>query len=247
MVVTPEDIINKRFTITKIRPGYDQDEVDDFLDEVARDLRTVLQEKSDLQAQLAMAQAGGGAPVTSVTPVQVPPVVTPPPAPEPISAPEPAGLDETESSSNILQLARRVYAEHVNEGRIERDRLIEEGTKSAEELVSSAKAQADSMMAELETQRLSIVRQIQDLQLFEEDYRSSLRDYLESQLKEVTNKQTMYDQSGGGNLNLSVPAESPATGNSSNTAASGVANSNPSSVEPSQSQADSLAGTNETN
>lgn len=237
MVVTPEDIINKRFTITKIRPGYDQDEVDDFLDEVARDLRTVLQEKSDLQAQLAMAQAGGGQSVASLAPVQVPPVVTPPPAPEPISAPEPAGLDDTESSSNILQLARRVYAEHVNEGRIERDRLIEEGTKSAEELVSSARAQADGMMAELETQRLSIVRQIQDLQLFEEDYRSSLRDYLESQLKEVTAKQTVYQKAGGSDLNLSVPTET-STG-------SGAAGQ--SSVAPPQAQSDSLGGANETN
>ena len=236
MVVTPEDIINKRFTITKIRPGYDQDEVDDFLDEVARDLRTVLQEKSDLQSQLAMAQAGGGTPAESITPVQVPLVVTPPPAPEPVSAPEPAGLDETESSSNILQLARRVYAEHVNEGRIERDRLIEEGTKSAEELVTSAKAQADSMMAELETQRLSIVRQIQDLQLFEEDYRSSLRDYLESQLKEVTNKQTVYQKSGGSDLDLSVSAES-----------APVSTAAQSSVVSPQPQSDSLAGTNETN
>lgn len=239
MVVTPEDIINKRFTITKIRPGYDQDEVDDFLDEVAKDLRSVLQSNSDLQAQLAMAQAGG-ATVSPVAPMQVSPVVTPPPVPETIAAPEPAGLDETESSSNILQLARRVYAEHVNEGRIERDRLIEEGTKSAEDLVSDARAQADSMMAELETQRLAIVRQIQDLQLFEEDYRSSLRDYLESQLKEVTTKQSLYQSAGGTNIDLSAgkpPAEEHA---------STVETPPAPRVEPSQTQSDSVSGASET-
>jgi DivIVA domain-containing protein len=34
MALTPEDVVNKRFQPTKFREGYDQDEVDDFLDEV---------------------------------------------------------------------------------------------------------------------------------------------------------------------------------------------------------------------
>ena len=32
MALTPEDVVNKRFNPTKFREGYDQDEVDDFLD-----------------------------------------------------------------------------------------------------------------------------------------------------------------------------------------------------------------------
>ena len=32
MALTAEDIVNKRFQSTKFREGYDQDEVDDFLD-----------------------------------------------------------------------------------------------------------------------------------------------------------------------------------------------------------------------
>ena len=34
MPLTPEDVVNKRFQPTKFREGYDQDEVDDFLDEI---------------------------------------------------------------------------------------------------------------------------------------------------------------------------------------------------------------------
>ena len=34
MPLTPEDVSNKRFTSTRFRPGYDEDEVDAFLDEV---------------------------------------------------------------------------------------------------------------------------------------------------------------------------------------------------------------------
>ena len=41
MALTPEDIVNKRFQSTKFREGYDQDEVDDFLDEVVVEMRRV--------------------------------------------------------------------------------------------------------------------------------------------------------------------------------------------------------------
>lgn len=38
-LVTADEVDNKKFNTTKFRPGYDQDEVDDFLDKVARTLR----------------------------------------------------------------------------------------------------------------------------------------------------------------------------------------------------------------
>ena len=45
MALTPEDVVNKRFQPTKFREGYDQDEVDDFLDEVVVELRRLNQER----------------------------------------------------------------------------------------------------------------------------------------------------------------------------------------------------------
>ncbi|MBT5431875.1 MAG: DivIVA domain-containing protein, partial [Micrococcales bacterium] len=42
MAMSPEDILSKRFLTTKFREGYDQDEVDDFLDEVVVEFRRVL-------------------------------------------------------------------------------------------------------------------------------------------------------------------------------------------------------------
>lgn len=44
MPLTPEDVVNKRFQPTKFREGYDQDEVDDFLDEIVVELRRLNQE-----------------------------------------------------------------------------------------------------------------------------------------------------------------------------------------------------------
>src|SRR5690348_343647 len=33
-LLTPEDVRNKQFSTTRLRPGYDEEEVDDFLDQV---------------------------------------------------------------------------------------------------------------------------------------------------------------------------------------------------------------------
>ena len=52
MALTPEDVINKRFQPTKFREGYDQDEVDDFLDEVVVELRRLTQENENLRKQV---------------------------------------------------------------------------------------------------------------------------------------------------------------------------------------------------
>ena len=50
MTLLPEDILSKRFLTTKFREGYDQDEVDDFLDEVVLEFRRVVTENQDLKA-----------------------------------------------------------------------------------------------------------------------------------------------------------------------------------------------------
>ena len=56
MALTPEDVVNKRFQPTKFREGYDQDEVDDFLDEVVVELRRLNQENEELRQRLIAAR-----------------------------------------------------------------------------------------------------------------------------------------------------------------------------------------------
>ena len=52
MALTPEDVVNKRFQPTKFREGYDQDEVDDFLDEIVVELRRLNAENDELRSRL---------------------------------------------------------------------------------------------------------------------------------------------------------------------------------------------------
>ena len=61
MALTPEEVVNKRFTIVKFREGYDQDEVDDFLDEVVVELRKLGGENEELRQQLEAAKAQASA------------------------------------------------------------------------------------------------------------------------------------------------------------------------------------------
>lgn len=53
MALTPQDVVNKRFQHVKFREGYDQEEVDDFLDEVVLELRRLYQENDELRQKLS--------------------------------------------------------------------------------------------------------------------------------------------------------------------------------------------------
>lgn len=110
MALTPEDVVNKRFQHVKFRDGYDQDEVDDFLDEVVVEFRRLYQENDELRQKLSTAEqrvkeleAGGAsaAPAQDIDATQAMPAAVPAPeekeeAPAPAEAPAaPAPVEET--------------------------------------------------------------------------------------------------------------------------------------------------------
>lgn len=97
MAITPEDVVNKRFQHVKFRDGYDQDEVDDFLDEVVVEIRRLYQENDELRQKLSTAEqrvkelkAGGAsaAPAQDSDATQAMPAAVPAPS-EPAEAPAP--------------------------------------------------------------------------------------------------------------------------------------------------------------
>ncbi|MDO5493680.1 MAG: DivIVA domain-containing protein, partial [Nesterenkonia sp.] len=52
MALTPEDVKFKEFPETKFRPGYDKDEVDDFLDEIFDEWTRLIAENKELKDQV---------------------------------------------------------------------------------------------------------------------------------------------------------------------------------------------------
>jgi DivIVA domain-containing protein len=180
MALTPEDVVNKQFQQTKFREGYDQDEVDDFLDEVVVELRRLLQENTELKARLEGADAGERSqpePVAEAAPAAAPAVASP--------ATPASEQDDAESSSSLLQLARRLHEEHVREGAEKRDSLVAEGHATAARVVAEAEAKQRAQMNILNEERSTLEKKIDELRVFEREYRQKLRGYIESQLKEL--------------------------------------------------------------
>jgi DivIVA domain-containing protein len=218
MALTPEDVVNKRFQPTKFREGYDQDEVDDFLDEVVVELRRLNQENDELKQRLVAAdsriaelqRSGSAAPATETpapAPAAAPVPAAPAPAPTtamPVAAPAP--VDETQSTNNLLQLARRLHEEHVAEGKAKRDELIAEGHATAARLVAEAETKQKEQIAVLDKQRTALESKIDELRTFERDYRAKLRSYIEGQLKDLDASGQAAPAAPGQSATGSVPA-----------------------------------------
>jgi DivIVA domain-containing protein len=205
MALTPEDVVNKRFQPTKFREGYDQDEVDDFLDEVVVELRRLNQENEELRQRLIASDSHiNELQRTAAQPAQASfeqqqPSVASAPAPVPFQPAPVAQADpnaDPGNTNNLLQLARRLHEEHVREGVEKRDALIAEGQAQAQRAIEDGHAQAGRIVEEaqsstrnaissLDQERVALEARIEELRNFERDYRAKLKGYIEGQLREL--------------------------------------------------------------
>jgi DivIVA domain-containing protein len=205
MPLTPEDVANKQFTSTRLKPGYDETEVDEFLDEVEAELTRLYRENDELRSKLTTAQrqlAEGGGEVTPSlqaappAPVPAPP---PPPPPPPVPAPvaqAPSGGNVSETATGILALAQRTADEHVSEARTQADRIIGEARTRADQLKREADDKHRQMIGSLENERVTLEREVEKLRTFEREYRSRLKSYLEGQLRELDGRTTQAPSGG---------------------------------------------------
>lgn len=223
MALTPEDVVNKRFQPTKFREGYDQDEVDDFLDEVVVELRRLGQENEELRQRLigsdsriSELQRGGGQAAADSAPIPV--VSAPEPEPEqgqgqeakselepestplavaePVVAPVSAPASELDpnSSNNLLQLARRLHEEHVREGVEKRDSLIAEGHMNAAKVVADADAAAAQALAQADAAAAKLVADAEAKQRAQIAQHDQERAALQSRIDELRTFEREYRQ-----------------------------------------------------
>ncbi|WP_062207888.1 DivIVA domain-containing protein [Demequina oxidasica] len=177
-LLTAEDVLNKAFSKTKYREGFDQDEVDDFLDEVAHTITSLIAERDDLAARL---QAGGGAPQG----VEAAPLT------EAGGVPGTSGLlgaatdPNPPSPAGMLAMAQKLHDEYVNAGEEEKDRIIDEAKTKAESIVEQAQQDAKGRMDDLAAERGDLERKIDDLRRFERDYRARIKTFLENLLGDL--------------------------------------------------------------
>ena len=198
MTLTPEDVVNKRFQPTKFREGYDQDEVDDFLDEVVGELRRLTGENEQLTQKLAACErsaaegrrgGGGGAQSVDVTkPVEVAAVrqeSAPAPAPAPAPVPVAAATAPPEAATGMLALAQKLHDDFVRSGEEQRDEILGDAKDRAGKLVREAEDKRNATLGNLDAERNLLERKIDELRAFERDYRNRMKSYLESQLRDL--------------------------------------------------------------
>ena len=210
MALTPEDVVNKRFQATKFREGYDQDEVDDFLDEVVNELRRLGEENEDLRSKLGacerrvgelsratVARDGDAEPAPVMAAAPPAPVVQEPVRPSLAAAMsrgsmggamESGGPQGPQEAAGMLALAQKLHDEYVRNGEQQRDRIVSEAREHATRLVREAEEKQRQTLGSLEQERSLLERKIDELRAFEREYRSRLKSYLEGQLRELESK-----------------------------------------------------------
>ena len=200
MPLSPEDVVEKRFNPTRVREGYAQDEVDDFLDEVVVELRRLNGENAELRAQLQQCQARVGElsrpEAAASAPAEVvlekapepepvaPEVVAAPPAQAAPRAVEPP-QDPAEKAAGVIALAQRLHDEYVREGETQRDALVGAAQEQARRTVAEAEEQRDRTLGELAGRRHQLEVAIDQLHDRETSYREQLESFISTQLEDL--------------------------------------------------------------
>jgi DivIVA domain-containing protein len=234
MPLTPADVHNVVFKKPPIgKRGYDEDDVDAFLDEVERELARLIEENNDLKAQVERGRTGGpaAAPAAAggpsdadvrrlhaengelkqqvdrlrqetqqakqaVAQAQQQAAQSAQSAASSPALPAVPGDDQGEKALRVLMLAQRTADDHVADARREADKLLSEARSKAEELTRDARAKAEALerdarqrhqeaMGGLEAKRTALQKHIEQLKAFEREYRTRLKAYLESQLRDL--------------------------------------------------------------
>ena len=148
MPLTPADVHNVAFSKTPIgKRGYNEDEVDAFLDLVETELSRLVEENADLRqrvSELDSELASGRSGEAEVIPFR---------APEPVAAvieaPNTAFNEEQAvKAARVLSLAQDTADRLTSTARAEADKLVSDAAANAEQIVSQARETAETTVNE---------------------------------------------------------------------------------------------------
>lgn len=279
MSLTPADVHNVAFSKPPIgKRGYNEDEVDAFLDLVETELARLIEENNELRQQVEQLDAELEAARSDAQSSSAPAPSAPPPAPparhqeEPprrlASVPNPqTALEQTQAhaaalagqasgesgepnvqAAKVLGLAQEMADRLTGEAKAESDGMLSEARAKSEQLLSEARSKADAMVNEARTraetmlndartraetierqsrdkatsmereaqrkytesmnnlnaEKDALSKKIDELRTIEREYRTRLRGFLESQLRELDDRGSAAPASAatsGGNEN----------------------------------------------
>jgi DivIVA domain-containing protein len=173
MPLTPADVRNKQFSTTRLRPGYDEEEVDAFLDEVEAELDRLIQENEELRAKLAECLRGGKSAVPALgSPLSDPKsdMMSPDPRMEPERRqPEPVMMggmphieDNMDTAARVLSLAQQTADQAIADARREADETLGRARREADEVLTKARRQAEQITGDARARAESLERDAQE-------------------------------------------------------------------------------------
>ena len=176
MAITLDTIINKGFTVVK--NGYDNNEVEDFLEEIIDEMSNreaetnQLKEKvAALSRELEQAKAALAARPSDAKPLPVP--ATP-------AAAQPASERRSESFELVLSKAQSVYDEITAMAEARADDIVAKAEKEAASIRTNAENQISDLTAKLDTLRKETAAYYDSLQKVMDAQNASM-----NQLKEL--------------------------------------------------------------
>ncbi|MGH3696158.1 MAG: DivIVA-like cell division protein Wag31 [Pseudonocardiaceae bacterium] len=225
MPLTPADVHNLAFSKPPIgKRGYNESEVDAFLDLVGAELARLIKENDDLHNRVSqLCQQLRAAPTDtgrSLHPLVPPPKQT-----------SPAG-DHHAQAAKVLGLAQQIADRLTRDAKAEADQMLCQARTTTQQLLSETQAKADGMVDEARTRAQTMLHdahgkaedldrqsrerataleheaarkhteilgaisqeknilehKIDELRTIERDYRSRLKAYLSTQLRELDNR-----------------------------------------------------------
>jgi len=189
MPLTPADVHNVAFKKPSIgKRGYDEDEVDAFLDVVEAELSRLIEENADLKTKAELGAGGLTVPLTK--------------------AQTPMSTGEAHSAAaRLLGLAQETADRLTGEAKTEADKTLADAKSQAEALLSDATARAeaaerdsrtkaenldreakaryDETLGKLDNERVGLEKKIDDLRGYEREYRGRLKSWLGEQLAQL--------------------------------------------------------------
>lgn len=229
MPLMPADVANVAFSKPPLGTrGYDEDEVDAFLDLVETELARLIQENTDLRDRVESLEQQLAAPVdTGGDPRRLESLG--PPSPPPLREQTSPGGDHNVHAARVLGLAQEMADRLTGEAKVEADGMLSQAQTKSEQLLSEAKAKAEGMVTDAGTRSETMLndarikaetlkrqsqekaaslerdatakhteiitglcqekgileKEIDELRAFERGYRTRLKTYLNSQLREL--------------------------------------------------------------
>ncbi len=164
MTQTPLKVTGRKFELVRLRPGYNQQEVDRFLHAGEEEIQRLAAENEGLRSRIEQLESAADEPFDPS-----------------VEATDP-GRDE---ATLILARAGEQHALDVEQARARGAQLLEQARGKSRQLVEEAERVRAGTIADLEGQEAELVRIGESLRRFEQEYRGTLQELMTEGLQQV--------------------------------------------------------------